>query len=165
MSKYLNGYSYPIFRIYDGTNFIEEISLPLTNSKGLIEDYTEYSLEHEFLNYSETKKIFGYKINFNLNYDEWVSKDTAKKIINLLIHEYNGRKIILIPRQDVPSRYYEVIGKNKSLQIGIMKGGINANGHKGFNLNFVTKNIVELNYIDPDNIVILNIDYENLIII
>ena len=157
-SYYLNGASYPKFMITDANYVVKDtIILPLTNSKGLIETHEEQNIFYTYLNFKREKKILGYNVNFTLYYDEFVSKSTLLSIYKLLHWEYSFRlpeyenyRIFLYPRADMMSRYYEVIGRNETINLALLKGGTLAGGHKGIILNYTTKYLSNLNWQDPD---------------
>lgn len=173
MYNYLNGVSYPQFQIIDGNGVVKQtIQLPITNSKGLIENYIEKNISYEFLDYRKEKKILGYNVNFTLHFDEWTSKKTLLKIYQLLHWEYTFRlpgyenyKIILTPRVDAPSRNFDVIGTNENMSLGVMRGGVNAIGNKGIILNYTTKYLSNWGWIDPDTEDDLIMDYQQTLII
>ena len=172
-TKYLNGVGQTKFLITD-ENFVikDTILLPLTNSKGLIETYEEKNIFYEFLNYKREKKILGYNVNFTLNFDEYVSKTTLLSIYKLLHWEYtfrlpaySGYRIFIFPRVDVASRYFEVIGRNETMTLSVMKGGTKTMGHKGIVLNYTTKYLSNWGWADPANEDIIIIDSQNLLTI
>lgn len=156
MSNYINGCGSPIFRIYNSSNvLIDTINLPLTDSQGLIESIEEYSTLHQLLDFSFTKSIQGYKITFTLNYSEYTEKATTTDLMSLLTYEKAGYIIKLQPRSDIGARYFEVIGMNDKIDIGILKNGINSIGNKGITLTYMTKNLVsDIMVVDPDDVVI-----------
>lgn len=158
----INGIGYPIFKIYSGTTFVENIELPLTNKQGLIESYEEKSITHELTNHSTLKTIDGWKIYFKLYYNDWSDKLTGQKILRLLNLEKNGYTIYLTPRNDALGRVFQVTGLNNQINIGILSQG---GGNRLIELNYVTTNLVtQLTAIDVgDNIVVF--DYETLIIV
>lgn len=171
---YINGISNPVFEITDVYgNRVWSTELPLTNSKGLIESYDEKYIEHEFLNYRREKKILGYNVNFTLNFDEYTSAETTLKIFKLLDWEfqisyeptYKDYKIWLMPRRDVPSRKFHVIGMNKSMEFGVLRGGTKTIGHKGLVLNYTTKWLSNWMYTNPITVPMLILDYQNHLII
>lgn len=156
--SYLNGVSYPKFLITD-ENFVirDTILLPLTNSKGLIETYEEQNIFYTYLDYHREKKILGYNVNFNLNYDEFVTRETLLKIYRLLEWEYafswntdyKNYRIFLFPRIDMQTRYFEVIGRNENMSLGLMRGGTLTGGHRGIVLNYTTKYLSNWGWQDP----------------
>ena len=156
MSNFVNGYSYPIFRIYSSAGvLLDTIELPLTGKDGLREKFNELSIRHEFLNYSRRKSFQGLHIDFTLNYSEFTNKTTSAKIFHLLNYETQGKTIHLQPRADVGARNFEVIGFNDSIELGILKGGQYASGNHGITLNYSTA--VKQDYYqvtDPDNVAI-----------
>jgi len=162
--SYINGYSYPIFRIYSSVGvLLDTIELTLTGRDGLREKYNELNIRHEFLNYSRKKSFQGVHIDFTLNYSEFTNKTTSLKIFNLLNYEAQGKIIYLQPRADIGSRSFEVIGMNDTIELGILKGGVNAGGNYGITLNYTTAN-KETYYrvTDPSNV---ELPLDNLTII
>lgn len=168
MSNYVNGAGYPVFRILRGVNVIDTINLPLTNKQGLIEEYEEQAIGYQGLDYEESKDIKGYKINFRLYYNEWTSKQTTLDIFKLLYYEkqkwddsgtLKKHTIILQPRNDIGGRFYEVIGQNGKVNLGLIKQG----GNRLLELNYRTKKLIsDITPVDPDNVVVV---FENLTVI
>lgn len=175
--SYINGVSYPILEITDqyGQRLKENayFALPLTNSGGLIETYEEQNIFYTYLNYKREKKILGYFVNFTLNYNEFANKDTMLKIFQLLNWEfaistnpaYANYRIYLTPRADVPSRRFEVIGRNETMSMGVLRGGTLTAGHKGIVLNYTTKYLSNWDVRDPIAETFIIQDYQNHLII
>lgn len=168
MSNYVNGVGYPIFRILRGVNVIDTINLPLTNKQGLIEEYEEQAIGYEGLDYEESKDIKGYKINFKLYYNDWTKKQTTLDIFKLLYYEkqkwndagtLKKHTIILQPRSDIGGRFYEVIGQNGKVNLGLVK----SMGNRLIELNYRTKKLIsDITPVDPDNVVVV---FQNLTVI
>jgi len=167
-TKYLNGVSYPIIYITDqyGRRVDNGLfELPLANEPGLEERSMERGIEYESLSFVKKKKIKGWDMYFTINYPNYAVKATAKKIMALLDWEYAisntpayyNYRIYLIPRADVQSRVFEVIGDNKELAMGVLKGGVNCIGHSGMVLRYKAKYLSNWTARDPDaeNILVL----------
>lgn len=137
-----NGHNNPRFEIYNSAGSkIDTIDLPLTNSKGLVESYEIKKLEHELSDFTILSEIKGYRINFTLHYDEYVSGDTLILIQNIINYAYGGYKLVLIPRSDVlfSWRKFEVYISMNSFDLGIGKGGVAAINNRLPILVFTTK--------------------------
>lgn len=164
MSDYINGSSYPIFKIYNSSDvLVDTIALNLCDEKGLTETYEFIKITHDLLNYSIVQKVKGFHLNFELSYESWSKKEHSMKIARLFdyIINTNDYKFILTPRVDVLNRYFEVINVNDSLTINIMRNGLNAIGNKGINLQFKTKWLgTNLQWVDPTD---LNIAIEDFV--
>lgn len=156
MANYINGYSTPRFLILDSNNnLINTIDLDLTNTDGLLESYKDESIIHVLDKDKEIRKVYraGKKrIFFTFHYNEFFHKNLALNIIKILEQEENGYKIILIPRSDVLARRFEVVYSGDDFEIGLNKGGINAQSNKLLVLKWQTKRLEKPNWIDPDDI-------------
>lgn len=153
MKNFITGHSYPLFKIYNGNTYIEDISLNLCGVDGLKESYESFGVKHELLSFTTVTKWKGMHINFKLSYSEYSNKDNSLKIMKLLNYIINGYKIILYPRADILSRSFEVIFVGEPFELGIMKGGLHATGNKLITLSFKTKYLqTSINWVDPDNI-------------
>ena len=156
MGNFINGYSTPRILIKDiNNNLIETVDLMLTGSDGLTEEYEFFYIEHNLINYSTVKTFKGYHINFNLSYTEYSPKSNSFKIMNLINYIFqNNYKLILYPRSEILSRYFEVNFSGNPLELGIMRGGSKAIGNHGIELNFRTKYLqTNLNWLDPDDVI------------
>jgi len=158
LADYINGYSFPRFRILDASNNItEEIDLELTNSDGLIENYIDNDIQHILELDKEIVKVRRggkRRIEFTLHYNQRFQKALGLKIQRILNYEQNGFKIFLIPRSDVLGRSFEVVYSGDEFQIGINRGGAYAQSNKMLVMKWVTKRIELPNWIDPDDIYI-----------
>lgn len=142
MRQYVNGYSYPQFKIYSGNTLIETIDLNLTDTSGLVEEYEFYYINHQLIDYTNYKNIQGFHINFNLSYESYSKKSNTlniKKLLDYFIS--NDYTIILTPRYDFQLNAWEVVLLNDILEIGLLRNGINAVGNRLINLQFKTKYI------------------------
>jgi hypothetical protein len=141
----INGYKNPKFEIVtsQGTSVYE---LPLTNSSGLIETYEVLSINHMLHDYTNLQQVQGYHIRWTLHYNEYVKPDTLLKIKEILEAPKHGFKLFIIPRADMSSRKFEVNILNDEIALGILKGGINATGHRLPVLEF--KTVYKQEYID-----------------
>lgn len=148
-TRYVNGYYKPSFIIQksDGT-FLEEITLPITNEDGLIEDYIPEEVLVKLLNKSYRQKFLGWRISFMLHYDKYISADTMLKIKKIINYskgatEYGECRVTMIPRTDNPARQFRVLYTGESLTLGIQKGGSRSSGHKMPILQFETISLVK----------------------
>lgn len=140
LSNVINGWENPVFTIYNPSGIlIETIDLPLTNSRGLVESYEIIKKQTEAINASIKQKIQGYRISFSLYYDEYVSGNTLLEIKKIINHAKLGNKLVITPRADKPARAFEVILNMDNFDIGLLKGGANAIGHRLPVLQFTTK--------------------------
>jgi hypothetical protein len=155
MSNYLNGYNYPKFTIYDENNvLLETINLNLCNEGGLIETYEIIKIEHTLLDYSVTELYKGHHITFKLDYTNYTNKANTVNILKLVSHILDNHTIILTPRIDVLARHFEVYCNTPTYELGLLRGGSSASGHKLISLSFKTKELQTgaINYIDPDTV-------------
>lgn len=148
-TTYVNGYNNPsfIFHKSDGT-FVEEISLPITNEAGLIEDYSPEEVNIKLLNKTKVQKFLGWSLALTLNYDRYVSAATLLKISRIINYckgatEYGVCRCTIVPRSDNPGRQFRVLHTGDILSIGIHKGGSRASGHKLPVLKFETISLVK----------------------
>jgi hypothetical protein len=137
----INGYGRPVLKLQSSDPGLESeitVSLPLTNSQGLIESYEVKKISHELISLNpeapdiiNAQQILGYIITFTLNYNRWIAGealyDSVKKIFDAA---KAGWKIILMPRDDAPWREFEVILANETLELGLNKGGSFARTHR-----------------------------------
>jgi len=164
MTNFLNGYKNPIFKIYDDNIIIETIALPIVNASGLIENVQTLNITHEFNSRKFVQKILGFRISWSLPYDEYARVDTMMKIQQILRHCKTGRKIVLTPRADLPTRNFEVIYTGEELQMGIKRGGANAVGNRLTVIEFTTKNMVDdIGWINPNDIIYTGFLFHNRI--
>ena len=141
----INGYKNPKFEV-ETTRGIDVYELPMTNSPGLIETYEVLSINHLLHDYTNLQQVQGYHIRFTLHYNEYVTADTLFKIKEIIEAKKRGYKLFIIPRADIPSRKFEVTVLNDEFALGILKGGINAIGHRLPVLEF--KTVYKQEYID-----------------
>lgn len=157
MSNLLTGFGNPFFRILDNNdNLIEEIELRIVTG-GLTEDYEDEDITHILEKDNELVKVYNggkFRIHFTLDYDEYIKKDTALKIIKIIKYEkINNYKIFFIPQNDVLTRQYRVIYSGDSFQMNLGKGGQYAKTNKSIVVKWTSKKLEDINWIDPDNIV------------
>lgn len=154
MSKFINGYNNPRFLIketFNGT-LIESIDLDDLIYEGLIESYENEDIVHKTAKGVIYKIPRNTRIRYTLSYSEYVLKDNLLKIQRILNYEKNGKSIFLIPRSDVLARFFEVVYSGDSFDLGLWMGGQNAPANRLPILSWVTKERVELNWLDPDNL-------------
>lgn len=161
MSNYINGYSYPriIIRAVSDGSVTETIDLDLTMSGGLVETFEEYYKSNEL----ETGEIIDYdfkgsRINFQLDYSEYVRKSNMLKIekIRQYAQEPESYSVWLTPRVDVQVRSYEVRPRF-NYSIGVLTGGSNTQGNRLVSIEFVTKGLHYSLLQDPDNLSVFSI--------
>lgn len=150
----INGYRNPVFHIYTAAGAWETaISLPLTNTGGLVEGYEIKKIEHELLNYSVESEIKGFKIFFTLNYDEHISGEALMSIKSLLEYARAGYKLYLIPRAEIYWRSFEVYVSMNNFEVGIRRGGAKAKYNRMVLLEFATKHLqTSLNWVETGSI-------------
>lgn len=162
MSNFVTGYSHPKFVIIDSALniHIDTIDLDLTNESGFTEIMSPTNdVVHYMITGEKRVKSFGFRARFTLDYSGCLSKLNALKIEKIwdywLQEDINGDKknqIILYPRADILSRFYEVVYSGEPVQINISAG------EKKFNKNFIwewhSRYLVQWNWIDPDDIII-----------
>jgi hypothetical protein len=149
----MNAVGKPKFRIYSENNLIQEITLDLTNTEGLIETAIPINISHTLIDYTITKKEIGWRLKWTLHYNEWITIDNLLKIQEVLRYARQGFNINFTPRIDLPQRNYEVVFSSDNISIGIItqKGKYFLN--KGVILEFTSKQILnDLNIINIDNI-------------
>lgn len=153
MTNIINGYSFPRFRILNSSNeLIQEIDLDVTNSDGFVESYADEDYTHILEKDKEIKKVYiGERITFTLHYNDFVYKDNALKIQTIRKYEKTGFKIILIPRSDVLGRNFQVVYTGES-ELGINKGGEYANTNRLIEAKWVTKKVVDRNWLDSNDL-------------
>lgn len=155
MSNIINGFSFPRFRVLDANNnLIEELDLRLTTG-GLIEEYVDEDIIHTLEKDNEIVKIYNggkFRINFTLNYENYIKKDNLFKILKVIKYEkVNNYKIFFIPHVDALGRAYRVTYTGEALQLYISKGGDYAVTNKGIIVKWNTKKLEEINWLDTDN--------------
>jgi hypothetical protein len=130
------------------------IDLPLTGEEGMIENLEELIIQHEYTNYEIRKKIYGYRLKWDLSYDNYSHKSTMFKLYEMLKLTKNGLyRMFLTPRIDTTQRNFEVFYSGEELSFGVKGGGRNAIGQRLVNLSFTTKHLVEdWQLVDPDSI-------------
>jgi len=162
MSRFINGYRNPVFKIFHGSTLLDTISLPITGVGGLVETIQERRIVHELTNFTLLNKVFGYTLHWNLPYSEYANKETMLLIQQLLRYHKAGYQIILIPRADLSRRFFEVLYTGDSLEMGIKKGGANAVGNNLVTIEFTTKYLTDdINWIDPDTIQYIGFNTHN----
>lgn len=154
MLNFVNGFQNSVIRIIDNANaLIDVIELPYAGREGLKESIEELAVTHDLNNFTILKKVFGYRINWELPYKEYSNINTMMSIKKILDYQKAGYRLILIPRKDLPIRKFEVFYSGKSLDYGINGGGIFAKGNKHVELQFTTKYLInDLIFYDPNAI-------------
>lgn len=154
MGKYINGYGFPIFRIFNTSNKItEQLELPWTDEDGLVETLSEITVRKELYNGTTDNYTRGFKINFILSYNRYLDKSTVKKIRSIIEAQKAGYRINFIPRNDLVRRNFDVVLVSDKIDLGILKGGVSAIGNNRIVLELVTKYMQDsTTWIDPDEI-------------
>lgn len=155
MSNYINGYSYPQIVVKDiATNeTITTINLDLCGVNGLTENYTESFRRVELLTGELiTYDCRGSRIEFILDYSEYVKKNNLFNIEYIFHYASlpDTYKLLLIPRIDNLSRYFEVMLSDGTYSLGILGGGSLSKGHKLPVIKFITVNYVSKDFMDTD---------------
>lgn len=126
----LNGSSYSRFTISDTpTGRGTDIDLPLANS--MTESYEIDKIQQDVRGFSiatpvktTAQNINGYIITFTFDFSEWVTADTLKNKIEVIISSAKaGKYIKLTPRVDLLSRSFEVIFNTDTFDLGIGTSG------------------------------------------
>lgn len=125
----LNGSSYSRFVVTAGDAPSFTVDLPLANS--LVETNEIRKIEHELIgldidnpSIETAQSILGYFITFTIDFSEWITAETLKNKIELLLtYAKAGRTITLTPRIDLPSRSFDVLFVNDSFDLGIGTSG------------------------------------------
>lgn len=125
----LNGSSYSRFVVTAGDAPSFTVDLPLANS--LVETNEIRKIEHELIgldisnpSIETAQSILGYFITFTIDFSEWITAETLKNKIELLLtYAKAGRTITLTPRIDLPTRSFDVIFANDSFDLGIGTSG------------------------------------------
>lgn len=140
--EFVNGYQYPKFEIYDSNNnFVDTFTLHCPNESGMVEEYETKGIVHDLLSYERYTNWKGYHIYFTINYDEWTKLENTLLIKNLMNYIIGNYKIFLYPRSDNRYLKWEVVYMGDTFSLGILKGGLKADGNYGIVLKFRTKYI------------------------
>lgn len=149
----INGYLNPKFIIRSNGHNIASIELPLTNSGGLVESYDIIKQQVSTIEFRRKSMIYGFHITWQMNYDEYITGESALKIKQILEHAKAGNTLILVPRKDHPWRNFEVYVSMDNFELGLRKGGPAAKAHKSVVLQFSTVNIEpDLKWYNSSNI-------------
>lgn len=155
-SLYLNGVSYPVFKIKTLANeLVEVINLDLCGENGLTEEYEE---DYKRVTLESNSRIIDYdfrgaRIKFILDYSDYVRVDNLMNIEKLFF--YNSLpetyKIILSPRADIGARQFEVRLADGKYSLGIQPDAYN---HKDPVIEFITVIPSSKYFTDPNDIYI-----------
>ncbi|MEO8514503.1 MAG: hypothetical protein ABI543_13160 [Ignavibacteria bacterium] len=137
----INGYGNPVVKLINtGGSETPEIilSLPITNSLGLVESYEVKKISHELISLNmdapeiiNAQQIIGYIITFTLHYNRFITGEVLYSQVKKIFDAARaGWKIVIQPRSDAPWREFEVILANETLELGINKGGSKAYSHR-----------------------------------
>ncbi len=140
-----------------GDNFIQCI-FPICNTAGAIENHTPDSITKRTIGRKKINKLFGWDSQYVFHYDKWAAPVVLDNFKIIADHwqqkeSYPNLQLMLFPRLDTLGRYLAVYPSEETIQIAIMRGGVNAVGNKGVILKF---NAVELSsefpIYDPNNL-------------
>lgn len=157
----INGYGSPVVKLYHPDKPEEPeftLTLPLTNSGGLVESYEVKKISHELISVNTTspdiitaQQIIGYIITFTLNYNRFITGEVLYGSIKKIFDSAKaGYRIIIQPRSDAAWREFEVILANDTLELGINKGGRKAYTHRLPVLIFRSKHLeTDLKWFPP----------------
>jgi hypothetical protein len=154
MTNYINGYGNPRFLIRESLSgtLIESIDINKLVYEGLIESYEDEDIIHRTAKGTIHKIPRSTRIRFTISYADYIQKDNLLKIQRILNYEKSGKSIFLVPRSDVLSRFFEVVYSGDSFDLGLWMGGHKAPANRLPVLSWVTRNRVEANWLDPDDI-------------
>lgn len=161
MATYVNGYSYPMFKIFTSTGtLIESINLDYCGNEGLVETVEFISVKHNYTDYSTAMTFSGVHYYFDLSYVDYSDKTNTLAIKRILNYAIDGNKIILYPRSDVLCRMFEVLLISDNISIGIMKGGYYSVGNRLLKIKFRTKDLQPyVDFVNPDDLAVILDDY------
>lgn len=155
--QYVNGYSNPKFKILNGNQEVETISLDYCGVNGLVESNEFIYVNHNLIDYSTLQTIKGLHIHFTLDYVDYSDLNNTLSIQNIINYAIAGFRVFLYPRAET-YRNFEVILELDSVDIGIMKGGEKSIGNKLLQLKFRTKYLQSnLAWINPNNISLIGV--------
>jgi len=136
----INGYGAPVVKLFhpERPEAAYTLSLPLTNSRGLVESYEVKKVSHELISIDlsspdiiNAEQVLGYMITFTLSYNRFITGEALYESIKKIFDAAKaGWKILLQPRGDAPWREFDVILANETLELGINKGGRKAHTHR-----------------------------------
>lgn len=138
----INGYSTGKLAIGDN-----EISLPLTNRGGGLEEQTIFrqirqegiGLNPDSPTITQLQRALGFDIIWNFHYEDFITgSDLYTKFYPILKAWKAGNTMILTPRIDVPTRFFEVILINENLTMKLAKATQKNKYHKGCLFTFQT---------------------------
>jgi len=164
MANFINGYDNPRFTIRHSANgsIIEVIDLDKLIYDGLIETYESEDIVHTTARGMIHKIPRQSRIRFSINYSDYVLKDNLMKIQRILQYEKSGKAVFITPRRDVLSRFFRVVYAGDSFDLGMWMGGAKAPANRLPVLSWVTRNRVDPNWVDPDNLLIPLEDFVSL---
>lgn len=156
MGNYINGYGKPIFKAYNESGLVEEITLPACSSDGEPEEY-----EREGLIFHKTLKgklvpvninDETYRIKWTLKYNRHISGSAMMDLMKVINYSNQSSvyRLVMIPYDDIPSREFEVLLSSQNFSLDIQKGGQNAGGMFITDLEFTTTNLYNLNWIQSE---------------
>ena len=157
----INGYGSPLVKLFNPERPEEPeytLTLPLTNSGGLVESYEVKKISHELISINSeapeiinAQQIIGYIITFTLHYNRFITGEVLYSSVKKIFDAAKaGWKITIQPRDDAPWREFEVILANETLELGINKGGRKAYSHRLPVLIFKSKRLeADLKWFPP----------------
>jgi len=163
MSNVLNGYRYPVVKVFNGTTLVDMIDLPQPDIDGLMETIEMQKIEHELFDYSAVQENKGFYIVFEISYKQYINKTNLQNIIKIVNYALQNYSFKLYPRADCMARVFDVNLTNAEFLIGLLRGG-NA-GHKGLELVFKTNTLQTiLESYNPEDTYVVFDQWENLVI-
>lgn len=170
----INGYSYGQIVITSTGDVpgTQTINLPLTNRGGGLEETTilrgfrkeGIGTDPDAPQIVQVQRAQGFDIIWNFHYEEWITgDDLLAKFLPVLRAWKNGSLMKLVPRVDVPERYYYVKLMNETLTMRVVKASQKCKYHRGVLFTFQTTDMQsDLNWLptpqpsDPVVIAALN---------
>lgn len=142
-----------------------ELIFPRTNSAGFKEYHKPESITQKDIGGDKDNILLGYDTSYVANFSRY-TKPVALKHTKLISDKWINKKLIsnfeliLIPRRELREVKFSVFPSDKTLEIGIMRGGNKAPGNTGLVLEFIVKKMLtSLPINDPNDI---NFGFTNL---
>lgn len=156
--QYVYGHSEPLIKVYKNGILHDELEFPETlQPNGTTIYWIEKSLYDEvmpisidFTNYNEIvlKNSLGWRGFINMDYARWMNNDNIMNNLKKAFdYEDDGFTLILYPHKENRRCKYEVKRiPNSQLTIKMKRGGINAIGNEGIEIQYQTVNLYK--YVD-----------------
>lgn len=152
MSNYINGYGYPVFKIYNSSNtLLATYSFPYTNEGGCLEENIPRYKTAVNINNTKYSVIKGWHKKWTLHYDNFIKLTDSLNLAELLKYfASESYQRIFYPRNDNYLYKFDVNCTNASFLLGILKGGLYAPGNKGIIIELETRTeLTELGWMNP----------------